>query len=123
MVDPLNVENRAPPVMTIRLSLPGSLPINLSNTSRVRFAMPECSINSPIKIKRGIGANENLTRDVNICCTERLRPLSPPIKIYAPIKLIRRNAKAMGSPMTRKNINPPIKNNNIAHHSISVPVG
>jgi hypothetical protein len=89
----------------------------------VRFAIPECSINSPIKIKRGIGANEKRTRDVNICCTDRLRPLSPPIKIYAPMKLIRRNAKAMGSPIRRKRRRPPSKSNIIPHHSISLPPG
>jgi hypothetical protein len=76
-----------------------------------------------MKMKRGIGANEKLTRDVNICCTERFRPFVPPIKIKAPIKLTRRNANAMGTPRTRKKIKPPIKNINIAHHSISVPVG
>ena len=41
IVEPLKLEKMVPPATVSRLSRPGSRPIHLSSTSRVRTAIPE----------------------------------------------------------------------------------
>jgi hypothetical protein len=85
------------------------------------MAIPEWSMISPMKMKRGMGARVKLVREVNICWVARLNPFKPPIKTNAAMKLSKRKLKAMGIPIARRTRSPPMRKRMTSHHSKLTP--